>query len=81
MTDTTPIPPIPGIPTSQLQDYYRIGFDANIGATTLTLRSDATSITLSLSSMEVVRLIRMLAASLDDELDIKYNEDDDEDED
>lgn len=80
MTDTTPIPPIPGIPSSQLQDYYRIGFDANIGATTLTLRSDATSITLSLSSMEVLRLIRMLAATLDDELDIKYyDEEDDED--
>jgi hypothetical protein len=80
MTDTTPIPPIPGIPSSQLQDYYRVGFDANIGATTLTLRSDATSITLSLSSMEVVRLIRILAATLDDELDIKYY-DDEEDED
>ena len=80
MTDTTPIPPIPGIPSSQLQDYYRIGFDANIGATTLTLRSDATSLTLSLSSMEVLRLIRMLAATLDDELDIKYyDEEDDED--
>lgn len=79
MTNTTPIPPIPGIPSSQLQDYYRIGFDSSIGATTLTLRGDATSITLSLSPGEVVRIIRMLAASLDDELDIKYDDDEEDD--
>lgn len=62
------IPPIPNIPTHQTKDHYRVGYDSDIGATTLTLHADYTSMTLTLAPEEVMRLIRMLAASLDDEI-------------
>jgi hypothetical protein len=65
--DTTPIPPIPNIPTNQVKDHYRIGYDSANGVTTLTLIADYTSMTLSLGPEEVMRLIRMLGATLDDE--------------
>jgi hypothetical protein len=65
--EVTPIPPIPQIPKAQMHDHYRVGYDAETGSTTLTLHSDYTSMTLSLGPAEVMRLIRMLGASLDDE--------------
>lgn len=64
----TEIPPIPNIPKHQIKDHYRVGYDSETGATTLTLHADYTSMTLSLSPEEVMRLIRMLAASLDDDI-------------
>ena len=67
MPDVKPIPPIPNIPTNQVKDHYRIGYDSANGATTLTLIADYTSMTLSLGPEEVMRLIRMLGATLDDE--------------
>jgi hypothetical protein len=67
MPDVTPIPPVPGIPKNQVQDHYRIGYDSVNGATTLTLHADYTSMTLSLGPEEVMRMIRMLGATLDDE--------------
>jgi hypothetical protein len=67
MPDVKPIPPIPNIPTNQIKDHYRIGYDSVNGATTLTLIADYTSMTLSLGPEEVMRLIRMLGATLDDE--------------
>jgi len=63
----TPIPPIPNIPSNQVKDHYRIGYDSENGSTTLTLIADYTSMTLSLPPEEVMRLIRMLGATLDDE--------------
>jgi hypothetical protein len=77
----TPIPPIPGIPKNQVQDHYRIGYDSVNGATTLTLHADYTSMTLSLGPEEVMRLIRMLGATLDDEDIIGHMNDGDLDED
>jgi hypothetical protein len=65
--ETKPIPPIPNIPSNQVKDHYRIGYDSINGATTLTLHADYTSMTLSLPPEEVMRLIRMLGATLDDE--------------
>ncbi len=81
MPDVKPIPPIPNIPTNKVQDHYRIGYDSANGATTLTLIADYTSMTLSLGPEEVMRLIRMLGATLDDEDIIGHidNEDIDED--
>ena len=67
MPDIKPIPPIPNIPTNKVNDHYRIGYDSTNGATTLTLIADYTSMTLSLGPEEVMRLIRMLGATLDDE--------------
>jgi hypothetical protein len=64
----TLIPPIPNIPSNQVQDHYRIGYDSVNGATTLTLHADYTSMTLSLGPEEVMRMIRMLGATLDDDL-------------
>lgn len=66
--DVSPIPPMPGIPKNQVQDHYRIGYDSVNGATTLTLIADYTSMTLSLGPEEVMRLIRMLGATLDDDI-------------
>jgi hypothetical protein len=66
--DVSPIPPMPGIPKNQVQDHYRVGYDSTNGATTLTLHADYTSMTLSLGPEEVMRLIRMLGASLDDDI-------------
>lgn len=66
--DVSPIPPVPGIPKNQIQDHYRVGYDSVNGATTLTLHADYTSMTLSLGPEEVMRLIRMLGASLDDDI-------------
>ena len=63
----TPIPPIPEVPANQYHDHYRVGYDNNNELTTLTLHSDYTSMTLSLEPVDVLRLIRMLAATLDDE--------------
>jgi hypothetical protein len=68
MPDVSPIPPVPGIPKNQVQDHYRVGYDSVNGATTLTLHADYTSMTLSLGPEEVMRLIRMLGASLDDDI-------------
>lgn len=65
---TTPIPPIPNIPAIQQHDHYRIGYDSHINATTITIHSDGTSMTLSLPPIEVMRIIRMLGATLDDEI-------------
>ncbi len=81
MPDVTPIPPIPNIPTNQVKDHYRIGYDGVNGATTLTLIADYTSMTLSLGPEEVMRLIRMLGATLDDEDIIGHMHDGDLDED
>ena len=66
--DVSPIPPVPGIPKNQVQDHYRIGYDSINGATTLTLHADYTSMTLSLGPEEVMRMIRMLGATLDDDI-------------
>jgi hypothetical protein len=66
--DVTPIPPVPGIPKNQVQDHYRVGYDSVNGATTLTLHADYTSMTLSLGPEEVMRMIRMLGATLDDDI-------------
>lgn len=66
--EVTPIPPVPGIPKNQVQDHYRIGYDSVNGATTLTLHADYTSMTLSLGPEEVMRMIRMLGATLDDDI-------------
>lgn len=75
-----PIPPIPNIPQNQTKDHYRVGYDAEIGCTTLTLQADYSSMTLRLSPIEVLRLIRMLGATLDDiDLDSESNMDDDYD--
>ena len=68
VSDSTPIPPVPGIPKNQVQDHYRIGYDSVNGATTLTLHADYTSMTLSLGPEEVMRMIRMLGATLDDDI-------------
>ena len=68
VSDSTPIPPVPGIPKNQVQDHYRIGYDSINGATTLTLHADYTSMTLSLGPEEVMRMIRMLGATLDDDV-------------
>jgi hypothetical protein len=81
MPDVKPIPPIPNIPTNQVKDHYRIGYDSANGATTLTLIADYTSMTLSLGPEEVMRLIRMLGATLDDEDIIGHMHDGDLDED
>ena len=81
MKKATPIPPIPNIPTNQVKDHYRIGYDSANGATTLTLIADYTSMTLSLGPEEVMRLIRMLGATLDDEDIIGHMHDGDLDED
>jgi hypothetical protein len=63
----TPIPPIPEVPANQYHDHYRVGYDNANELTTLTLHSDYTSMTLSLEPVDVLRLIRMLAATLDDD--------------
>jgi hypothetical protein len=68
MPDVKPIPPVPGIPKNQVQDHYRVGYDSVNGATTLTLHADYTSMTLSLGPEEVMRMIRMLGATLDDDI-------------
>ena len=81
MPEIQPIPPIPNIPTNQVKDHYRIGYDSANGATTLTLIADYTSMTLSLGPEEVMRLIRMLGATLDDEDIIGGIQDDDYEED
>lgn len=76
-----PIPPIPNIPQNQSKDHYRVGYDAELECTTLTLQADYSSMTLSLPPREVLRLIRLLGASLDDSiLDDETNEEDDFDE-
>lgn len=83
MNKAIPIPPVPGIPKNQVQDHYRIGYDSVNGATTLTLHADYTSMTLSLGPEEVMRMIRMLGATLDDDILGSMNGDadfDDEDE-
>ena len=81
MPDVSPIPPMPGIPKNQVQDHYRIGYDSVNGATTLTLLADYTSMTLSLGPEEVMRMIRMLGATLDDDIIGSMNGDIDFDED
>jgi hypothetical protein len=66
-SESKPIPPI-SLPTPQLKDHYRVGYDPESESTTLTLHSDYTSMTLTLAPEEVLRLIRLLGASLDDDL-------------
>jgi hypothetical protein len=73
-----PIPPIPNIPKNQFRDHYRVGYDNETGATTLTLHTDVTSMTLSLGPLDVLRLIRMLGATLDDDVLDHGNEIDDD---
>lgn len=76
-----PIPPIPNIPKNQFRDHYRVGYDNETESTTLTLHTDTTSMTLSLGPLEVLRLIRMLGATLDDDLLDRGNDLDDDYED
>jgi len=81
--EVKPIPPI-SLPTPQLKDHYRVGYDPESESTTLTLHSDYTSMTLTLAPEEVLRLIRLLGASLDDEFlsgdqDDRHDDHDDED--
>lgn len=73
------IPEIPEIPPSQNRDFYRVGFDMATGMTTLTVRSDVSSMTLSMPVTEVLRLIRMLDATLDYDISDIEHEDDSED--
>lgn len=56
-------PPPPAKKSSDLRDYYRVGFDINSMMVTLTLLNGSTSMTLSLSDSEVEHLTRMLQAA------------------
>jgi hypothetical protein len=78
--NVNPIPPIPNIPKNQFRDHYRVGYDNETESTTLTLHADYTSMTLSLGPLDVLRLIRMLGATLDDDLLDRGNVEDDYDE-
>lgn len=76
------IPPMPDIAAAAVtpNDYYRVGYDNTQGATTLTLHTGAgNSMTLSLCESEVMRLIRLLDATLD--YDIRFADDEDNDND
>ena len=77
--EVKPIPPI-NLPQPGLKDHYRVGYDPESGSTTLTLHTDYTSMTLTLGPEEVLRLIRLLGASLDDEF-LNGDHDDHQDED
>lgn len=46
------------------QEHYRVGYNSTNNMTTLTLKSDQTSMTLSLIPSEVKRLIRMLESTM-----------------
>ena len=66
--ENTMIPPLPQLPEHTINDYYRVGYDSQQGFTTLTLMSDGSSMTLSMGPYEVLRLIRMLGATLDEDV-------------
>lgn len=61
------IPPLPQLPEHTINDCYRVGYDSQLGVTTLTLMSDGSSMTLSMSPYELLRLIRILGATLDED--------------
>ena len=61
----TPTYDVPLVETAKEdQEHYRVGYNSTNNMTTLTLKSDQTSMTLSLIPSEVKRLIRMLEASM-----------------
>ena len=63
------IPPLPQLPEhSSINDCYRVGYNSQMGFTTLTLMSEGSSMTLSMSPYELLRLIRMLGATLDEDI-------------
>jgi hypothetical protein len=72
------IPPIPEITeaSNTLKDHYRVGYDPAQGVTTLTLHAPEASMTLTLVESEVMRLIRLLDATLDYEVGISDDDDD-----
>lgn len=74
------IPPLPQLPTHKINDCYRIGYDSQLGITTLTLMDDGVSMTLGLGPYEVIRLIKLLGATLDEDI-IESEGDDFNDED
>ena len=71
------IPPIPEITeaSNTLKDHYRVGYDPAQGVTTLTLHAPEASMTLTLVESEVMRLIRLLDATLDYEIGISDEDD------
>jgi hypothetical protein len=79
--EKTMIPPLPQLPQHTVNDHYRVGYDSQMGVTTLTLMSDGASMTLSLSPYELLRLIRILGATLDEDFIDEVSGDDFDDED
>lgn len=61
----TPTYEVPLVETAkEEQEHYRVGYNSTNNMTTLTLKSDQTSMTLSLIPSEVKRLIRMLESTM-----------------
>lgn len=54
-------------PVKVEQEHYRVGYNTATNMTTLTLKSDETSMTLGLIPSEVKRLIRMLESTMIEE--------------